>query len=77
MTIHCMDHVGIVVDDLAAATAFAQLGLDMRPVLINGVAGVVSFLHGEPFSLSAATVRGGKIVDWTSSPTRSGSASWT
>jgi catechol 2,3-dioxygenase-like lactoylglutathione lyase family enzyme len=35
MTIHRMDHVGIVVDDLAAATAFAQLGLDMQPVLIN------------------------------------------
>jgi RNA polymerase sigma factor (sigma-70 family) len=45
------------------AASFAQLGLDMRPALINGVAGVVSFLHGEPFSLSAATVRGGKIVE--------------
>jgi SnoaL-like domain len=45
------------------AASFAQLGLDMRPVLINGVAGVVSFFHGEPFSLGAATVRGGRIVE--------------
>jgi RNA polymerase sigma factor (sigma-70 family) len=45
------------------AASFGQLGLDMRPVLINGVAGVVSFLDGEPFSLGAVTVRGGRIVE--------------
>jgi RNA polymerase sigma factor (sigma-70 family) len=45
------------------ASDFAQLGLDMRPVLINGVAGIVSFLHGQPFSIGAVTVRGGKIVE--------------
>jgi RNA polymerase sigma factor (sigma-70 family) len=45
------------------ALFYTRLGLDMRPVLINGVAGVVSFLEGEPFSIGAATVRGGKIVE--------------
>jgi RNA polymerase sigma-70 factor (ECF subfamily) len=45
------------------ALSFAQLGLEMHPVLINGVAGVVSFLHGVPFSIGAATVRGGRIVE--------------
>jgi RNA polymerase sigma factor (sigma-70 family) len=45
------------------AAGYAALGLDMRPVLINGVAGVVSFLDGEPFSIGAATVRNGRIVE--------------
>jgi RNA polymerase sigma factor (sigma-70 family) len=45
------------------AMAFAGLGLEMRPVLINGVAGVVSFLDGQPFSIGAVTVRDGKIVE--------------
>jgi RNA polymerase sigma-70 factor, ECF subfamily len=31
-------------------------------VTINGVAGAVSFLDGQPFSLGAVIVRGGKIV---------------
>jgi RNA polymerase sigma-70 factor, ECF subfamily len=45
------------------ALGYAQLGLDMRPALINGVAGGVAFLHGEPFSIGAVTVRNGKIVE--------------
>jgi RNA polymerase sigma-70 factor (ECF subfamily) len=44
------------------AAAFAQLGLDARPALINGTIGAVSMLRGEPFSVGAFTVRGGKIV---------------
>jgi RNA polymerase sigma factor (sigma-70 family) len=43
--------------------SFAQLPLDVRPALINGTPGAVSFLNGEPFSLGAITVRGGKIVE--------------
>jgi hypothetical protein len=35
----------------------------MRPALINGVAGAVAFLHGQPFSIAAVTVRNGKIVE--------------
>jgi RNA polymerase sigma-70 factor, ECF subfamily len=43
--------------------AFSQLGLDVRPALVNGTPGAVSFLNGEPFSLGAITVSGGKIVE--------------
>jgi hypothetical protein len=35
----------------------------MRPVLINGVAGMVAFRHGQPFSIGAVTIRNGKIVE--------------
>jgi RNA polymerase sigma-70 factor (ECF subfamily) len=45
------------------ALGYAQLGLEMRPGLINGVVGAVAFLHGEPFSVGAVTVRNGKIVE--------------
>ena len=45
------------------ALGYAQLGLDARPVLINGVPGAVAFLHGQPFSIGAVTVRNGKIVE--------------
>jgi RNA polymerase sigma factor (sigma-70 family) len=45
------------------ALFYTRLGLDMRPVLINGVAGMVSFLDGAPFSIGAVTVRGGRIVE--------------
>jgi RNA polymerase sigma-70 factor (ECF subfamily) len=45
------------------ALGYAQLGLDMRLALINGVPGGVAFLHGQPFSIGAVTVRNGKIVE--------------
>jgi RNA polymerase sigma factor (sigma-70 family) len=45
------------------ALGYAQIALDIRPALINGVAGAVSFLHGQPFSVAAVTVRNGKIVE--------------
>jgi RNA polymerase sigma factor (sigma-70 family) len=45
------------------ALSYAQIGLDIRPALINGVAGAVTFLRGQPFSIAAATVRNGKIVE--------------
>jgi RNA polymerase sigma-70 factor (ECF subfamily) len=44
------------------ALDYSQIGLVGRPALINGVAGVVSFLNGQPFSIGAVTVRGGRIV---------------
>jgi RNA polymerase sigma-70 factor, ECF subfamily len=53
----------------AAAVARQALGYaragggDIRPALINGVAGVVGFLHGQLFSIAAVTVRNGKIVE--------------
>jgi RNA polymerase sigma factor (sigma-70 family) len=45
------------------ASTFGQLGLDLRPVLINGVAGMVSFREGRPYSAGAVIVRGGRIVE--------------
>jgi RNA polymerase sigma factor (sigma-70 family) len=45
------------------ARNYAQIGLDIRPALINGVAGAVAFRNGQPFSIGAVTVRNGKIVE--------------
>jgi ketosteroid isomerase-like protein len=45
------------------ALTYSQLGLVMRPALVNGAPGAVSTLDGEPFSVGALTVRGGKIVE--------------
>ena len=45
------------------ALFYAQFGLEMRPVLVNGAVGMVTFQNGEPFSLGAVTVRGGRIVE--------------
>jgi RNA polymerase sigma-70 factor, ECF subfamily len=45
------------------AVAFSQLGLDIRPALVNGVAGAVSFRDGRPFAVGAVTARGGRIVE--------------
>jgi RNA polymerase sigma-70 factor (ECF subfamily) len=47
----------------AQARSYAQLGLVIRPALINGAVGAVSMLNGELFSLGAMTIRGGKIVE--------------
>jgi RNA polymerase sigma factor (sigma-70 family) len=45
------------------ALAYSRLGLLMQPALINGAAGAVAILDGEPFAVGAFTVRGGKIVE--------------
>jgi RNA polymerase sigma-70 factor, ECF subfamily len=53
----------------AAAVARQALGYaqgrvaDIRPALINGAAGLVASLDGQPFSIATATVRNGKIVE--------------
>jgi hypothetical protein len=44
------------------AITFSSIGLDVRPALINGALGAVSMRDGEPFSVGALTIRGGKIV---------------
>jgi RNA polymerase sigma-70 factor, ECF subfamily len=44
------------------AQLYSRLGLEVRPALINGVAGAVSTRGGKAFSVGAFTVRGGKIV---------------
>jgi RNA polymerase sigma-70 factor, ECF subfamily len=45
------------------AASYAQIGLEIRPALINGAAGAVAFLHGQPFSIGAVTVWNGRIVE--------------
>jgi RNA polymerase sigma factor (sigma-70 family) len=54
------------------ARFYAGLGLDMRPALVNGAPGGVSTRDGEPFSVGAFTIRGGKIVamDFLADPAR-------
>ena len=56
----------------AQAKSFSQIGLVVRPALVNGVAGAVATRDGELFSIGAATVRGGKIVrlDFVTDPER-------
>jgi RNA polymerase sigma factor (sigma-70 family) len=45
------------------ARTYSRLDLDIRPALVNGAPGVVTFRHGEPFSVGGVTVRAGKIVE--------------
>ena len=45
------------------ALTFSRIGLVARPALVNGAAGIVSFLNGQPFSVLGFTVTGGKIVE--------------
>jgi RNA polymerase sigma factor (sigma-70 family) len=54
------------------ARTYSRLGLRAHPVLVNGTAGALSTLYGEPFSLVGVTVRGGKIVtmDFLADPER-------
>jgi RNA polymerase sigma factor (sigma-70 family) len=54
------------------AVIWSRVDLTMRPVLINGAAGMVTFLDGKPFSIAAVTVRNGKIaeVDFLVDPER-------
>ena len=45
------------------ASAFSQLGLVMRPALINGALGTVTVRDGKPFSIAAFTIRNRRIVE--------------
>jgi Sigma-70, region 4 len=45
------------------ALFYSRLGPVLRPALVNGAAGAVSLREGEPFSVGAVTVRGGRIVE--------------
>jgi RNA polymerase sigma-70 factor, ECF subfamily len=45
------------------AVTYSQLGLVVYPAIVNGAAGAVSTRDGEPFSLGAIIVKGGKIVE--------------
>ncbi len=45
------------------ALFYSQLGLLIKPALVNGVVGVVTFRDGEPFSVGGYTIRDRKIVE--------------
>ncbi|HEY1716266.1 MAG TPA: RNA polymerase sigma factor SigJ [Solirubrobacteraceae bacterium] len=45
------------------ALTYARLQLLNRPVLVNGMPGMIAYRDGRPFSVGAITVRGGKIVE--------------
>jgi hypothetical protein len=45
----------VAADALGCAQLYAQPGLDIRPALINGVAGIVAFRHGQPLSGAVTT----------------------
>ncbi len=54
------------------ALMWARVDLTMQRALVNGAAGMVTFLHGRPFSIAAITVRDGKIfeIDFLTDPER-------
>ena len=54
------------------ALFYSRLGLVMQPALINGAAGAVGLRDGEPYSVGAITVRGGRIaaIDILADPER-------
>jgi RNA polymerase sigma factor (sigma-70 family) len=45
------------------ALFYSRLGVVVKPALVNGAAGAVSLLDGEPFAVGSYTVRGGRIVE--------------
>jgi RNA polymerase sigma-70 factor (ECF subfamily) len=45
------------------ASMWSRTGLTTRRALINGAAGIVAYRDGRPFSVSAVTVREGRIVE--------------
>ena len=47
----------------AQAMRFAMAGADLRPVVVNGSAGVMVTLRGRPFSVMGFTVADGRIVE--------------
>jgi RNA polymerase sigma-70 factor (ECF subfamily) len=45
------------------ALLWSRVDLTFRRVLVNGAAGIVTYLHGRPFSVAAVTIKNGKIVE--------------
>jgi hypothetical protein len=45
------------------ALLWSRVDLTARRALVNGAAGLVSLRNGQPFSVGAITVRGGRIVE--------------
>jgi RNA polymerase sigma-70 factor, ECF subfamily len=45
------------------ASTFARMEVDVRPVLINGAVGTVTFRDGKPFTIAGFTIRNRRIVE--------------
>jgi RNA polymerase sigma factor (sigma-70 family) len=45
------------------ASAFARMGVVVRPALINGAVGTVTFRDGKPFTIAGFTIRNRRIVE--------------
>jgi RNA polymerase sigma-70 factor (ECF subfamily) len=45
------------------ALAFSRLDVEVRPALVNGAAGTVSFQGGRPFAVAGFTIRNRRIVE--------------
>jgi hypothetical protein len=54
------------------ALMWSRVDLTMRRALINGAAGMVTFLDGRPFSIAAFTIADGTIaeIDFLADPER-------
>jgi RNA polymerase sigma-70 factor (ECF subfamily) len=54
------------------ALLFRRLDLTMKRALVNGAAGMVTFLNDRPFSICAATIKNGRIaeLDFLADPER-------
>jgi RNA polymerase sigma factor (sigma-70 family) len=46
------------------AMLWARVDLTLRRALVNGAAGTVAIRNGQPYAVSALTVRGGRIVEF-------------
>jgi RNA polymerase sigma factor (sigma-70 family) len=44
------------------ALAFSRLDIDVRPALINGAIGTVTFREGQPFAIAGFTIRNRRVV---------------
>ena len=45
------------------ALAFSRLDIEVRPALINGAIGTVTFRDGQPFAIAGLTIRNRRIVE--------------
>lgn len=45
------------------ALAFSRLDIDVRPALVNGAIGTVTFRDGQPFAIAGFTIRNRRIVE--------------
>jgi len=54
------------------ALLWSRVDLTFKRALVNGAAGVVTFLHGEPFSIAAVTIKDRRIaeMDFLADPER-------